>query len=198
MKILILGGFLGAGKTSVLLQLAHYIVDGSKSESETKIAIIENEIGEIGIDDKILGTGDYSVTGLFAGCVCCSLTGSLVSALRDIEAKQNPDWVIIEATGVAYPAKIKEEVNRICDYPTGVACIVDAQRFKTLIKILAPMIEGQLEGADAVLINKIDKVDAEELDFVKKQLREYNADIKILSVSAKDGIDASVWEDILF
>ena len=70
MNLLILGGFLGSGKTTVLLQLAKYITGDHVKPGETKVAIIENEIGEQGIDDKILKSGNYSVENLFAGCAC--------------------------------------------------------------------------------------------------------------------------------
>lgn len=82
MKILILGGFLGSGKTSVLQQLAEYLVSREKEyHSEIKVAIVENEIGAIGIDDKVLKKAGFIVNNLFSGCACCSLTGELVASI---------------------------------------------------------------------------------------------------------------------
>lgn len=65
MKVLILSGFLGSGKTTALLKLAHYIVEHSESDSKYKIVILENEVGEVGIDDKLLRSDGYDVENLF-------------------------------------------------------------------------------------------------------------------------------------
>ena len=101
MRVIILGGFLGSGKTSVLLQLARYLVDNEKNSfSEVKVAIIENEIGDVGIDDKVIVNQGFSVTNLFAGCACCSLSGELVYNIKTIQKELNPEWLIIEATGI--------------------------------------------------------------------------------------------------
>ena len=98
MRIIILGGFLGSGKTSVLLQLARYLVDKEKeSSAEFKVAIIENEVGDVGIDDKVLVSEGFSVSNLFAGCACCTLSGELVYSIRNIGKELNPEWLIIDS-----------------------------------------------------------------------------------------------------
>ena len=100
MKILLIGGFLGSGKTSFILKLAHHMIEDL---GIANIVILENEIGEISVDDKVLGAAGYEVRGLFAGCVCCTLAGELPSSIRQIERELNPDWLIMEATGVDLP-----------------------------------------------------------------------------------------------
>jgi hypothetical protein len=83
LETIIVGGFLGSGKTSVVLQLAKYLTGGG-TDRKVKLVIIENEIGETGIDDKVLSGAGYEVQSLFSGCVCCTLTGELVSSFRKI------------------------------------------------------------------------------------------------------------------
>ena len=100
MKILLVGGFLGSGKTSFILKLAHHMIEDL---GIANIVILENEIGEISVDDKVLKGSGYQVKGLFAGCVCCTLAGELPSTVRQIERDIHPDWIIMEATGVAFP-----------------------------------------------------------------------------------------------
>ena len=68
------------------------------------MAIIENEIGEAGVDDKLLSDGGFQVRPLFGGCVCCQITGDLVTAVEEIRKDLDPDWLIVEMTGLAVPA----------------------------------------------------------------------------------------------
>ena len=79
MKTLILSGFLGSGKTSTLLQLVRYIVEKSTSASQNKVMILENEVGEIGVDDVFLRSGGWEVDTLFSGGVCSTVSGELIS-----------------------------------------------------------------------------------------------------------------------
>ena len=114
MKIIILGGFLGSGKTSFLKKFAKYILEKEKtSGSKTKVVIIENEIGNVAIDNQILENENLNVRTLFSGCVCCTLQGELVSTIRELMKQEKPDWIIIESTGVAYPGSIKEKIQDI-------------------------------------------------------------------------------------
>ena len=103
MKVLILGGFLGSGKTSLLLQLAYYITGNALNDKKYQVVILENEVGEEGIDDKLLRGNGYQVENLFSGCACCTLSGELLSTVSKIEKELQPDWLILETTGLAYP-----------------------------------------------------------------------------------------------
>ena len=106
MKILVLGGFLGSGKTTFLLKLARYLTDHSAHEGPTKLAIIENEIGAVGIDSNILGNAGLQTRDLFAGCACCSLREELVTTVREIREQLDPETILIESTGVGIPENI--------------------------------------------------------------------------------------------
>ncbi|MBO6010916.1 MAG: hypothetical protein J6P71_03850 [Oscillospiraceae bacterium] len=88
MKVLLLGGFLGSGKTSVLLRLAQYLV--SRGEGGSKVMIIENEIGEVGVDDKLLKSQGLQVRELFAGCACCSGGADLINDIAYIGTTSPP------------------------------------------------------------------------------------------------------------
>ena len=101
-KLLIIGGFLGSGKTSVILQLAKHLV-GPTSDSHAKVVILENEIGTVSIDDKTLSNTGLNVEPMFSGCVCCTMAGELVVNVGSIITRLAPDWIILETTGMAYP-----------------------------------------------------------------------------------------------
>jgi G3E family GTPase len=84
MKILLLGGFLGSGKTSILLQLAKHIIAKEGKTGSTTVMIIENEIGDVGVDDKLLTSQGLAVKELFSGCACCTSTGDLLMDIKKI------------------------------------------------------------------------------------------------------------------
>ena len=192
MKILLLSGFLGSGKTSALLQLASYLVRTSSREG-TSVMIIENEIGEVGVDDKVLKAQGLQVKELFAGCACCTGGADLLADIRTIRDTVDPAWVIIEATGVAYPLQIRESVEACFRIPVKILALADAKRWKRLHAYMAQLIEGQVDSADCILLNKVDLVPEEEADAIVEELRGYNAAAPIHKVIANKPMDDALW-----
>lgn len=198
MKVLILGGFLGSGKTSSLLQLARYIArDAKPTDTNPKVVILENEIGEIGVDDKVLASGGYKVDTLFQGCACCTMSGEVVMNVLKIKEDMNPEWLIIEATGVAYPVKIKETIEEIEGLEVRIAALTDAKRWKRLLIPMKNLIKDQLEGAQTILINKIDLVDEEMLAFVEESVKGFNETAKVFKITTTTDVDTAVWKAVL-
>ncbi|MPW24399.1 cobalamin biosynthesis protein P47K [Alkalibaculum sp. M08DMB] len=197
MKILILGGFLGSGKTSVVIQLAKYIV-GDNPENTTKVVILENEIGEVSVDDKILINNGYEVANMFSGCVCCTMSGELVIGLHKIIRDFNPELIIMEATGVAYPHNIKETIAQsMPDINCIITCVTDAKRWKRLIRPMEMLLKDQLNDADVILINKVDIVDETTLTEVENSVRTYNNNAQFFKISASKQIDSQVFDRML-
>ncbi|MBR4692642.1 MAG: cobalamin biosynthesis protein P47K [Oscillospiraceae bacterium] len=192
MKILLLSGFLGSGKTSALLQLAAYLVRGSQKEG-TSVMIIENEIGEVGVDDKVLKARGLQVKELFAGCACCTGGADLLADIRTLRDTVAPEWIVIEATGVAYPLQIKENVEACFRIPVKILAVADAKRWKRLHAYMAQLIEGQVDSADCILLNKVDLVETAEADAIEAELRGYNPGAEIRRVVANQPVDDSVW-----
>ena len=168
MKIIILGGFLGSGKTTVLMQLAKYItgLDGSP-----QVVILENEIGEVGVDDQLLAGASYTVENVFAGCICCSGAVDLVNGVKKIARDYDPDWLLIESTGMAVPSSVRTTLKDVLGLDSAVLCIVDANRWLRIRKASPDFAVRQLEKIDMVLLTKIDKTDA-------AGLAESEADVK--------------------
>ena len=193
MRIIILGGFLGSGKTSILLQLARYLVDkGKEVPGKIKVAIIENEVGDVGVDDKVLVNEGLSVSNLFAGCACCSLSGELVYSIRNIQKELNPEWLIIEATGIAHPGSMQQTIKKGLGWPAYITTVVDAKRWKRLARAMETMVIGQLEDSSKVLLNKSDLVDGEELELVKESVHSYNKGVDIITTNANDKLPAEM------
>jgi G3E family GTPase len=189
LRIIILGGFLGSGKTTVLLQFARYLVNMEQpKKGEIKVAIIENEVGEVGVDDKVISNEGFSVNNLFSGCACCSLSGDLIYSIKNIEENLGPEWLIIEATGIAHPGSIKNTIFKRLEVPSYVLTVADAKRWKRLARAMETFVSGQLEESSKVLLNKADLVTDDELEEVKKSIVSYNSGVEIISISAKDAL----------
>ena len=194
MKILLVGGFLGSGKTSVILKLAHHMIEDL---GISNIVILENEIGEISVDDKVLAGAGYQVRGLFAGCVCCTLAGELPSSVKQIERDINPDWIIMEATGVAFPCNIKENLTNALGMECHIVCLADAKRWKRLYNAMANLLEYQLRDADLILVNKADLVDEATLAEVIDMVRAFNGEAKIAATCANEAIPLDLMDNIM-
>lgn len=195
MSFLIIGGFLGSGKTSLLLELTSYM---RRELGIEKTVILENEIGQVGIDDTTLSGSGYSVTGMFAGCVCCTLAGELALTVQAIERDMAPEWFIMEATGMAFPQNVKENLHDALDIDPRICCLVDAKRWMRLLKPMEHLLPFQLKEADTVLINKTDLVSEEELAAVHESVQSFcGPRAKIYHVCLAEGIDREILSQIL-
>ena len=194
MNFLIVGGFLGAGKTSLILQLAHYMVN---TLGITKVAIIENEIGKVGIDDQVLKGAGLQVKGLFAGCVCCTMAGDLPDTVDQIIREENPDWIIMEPTGIAFPYSIKENLEKFFPFVCRSVVLADVQRWMKLLKAMSHLLPFQLSKSDVVLVNKCDLVDKETVEEVCASVKSFNSEVEVLKISTKDGLDEQTLRTIL-
>lgn len=192
MKILLLSGFLGTGKTSALLQMAADMVRRSGKDG-TSVMIIENEIGEVGVDDKVLKAQGLQVKELFAGCACCTGGADLLSDISSIQKSMDPEWLVIEATGVAYPKQIKDSVESAFRIPVKILAMADAKRWKRLHAYMAQLIEAQVDTADCILLNKVDLVDDDTADAIAAELHAYNPNAELHKVVANQPIAAAVW-----
>ena len=184
MQVYILGGFLGSGKTSLLMRLATMF-----SERKAKVAILVNESGEIGVDGATLKQQGYDAIELPSGCICCSLSGTLQSALKNIKNDIDPDVIIIEPTGLALPHKVQQLVKFSCidEDKDVVIGICDIQRFKDLIKKKEDFFTAQMKGAEFILINKCDVAGPGEIEEATAWLNSRFPGKPVIPVSVKEG-----------
>jgi G3E family GTPase len=194
MKLIILGGFLGSGKTTALMQFAKYLVDASDSARENKVIIIENEVGEVGIDDVYLRGGGFSVSNLFSGCACCTVSGELVSSVTRIRDELDPEWIILETTGIAYPRLIQENLQHGLGLSSSICILVDAARWSRLLLPMNALLRGQIEGSDCVFVNKIDLVSDEQLEAVEKDILGFEPKAVILRIAAAQPVPTEIWK----
>ncbi|MFQ5998656.1 MAG: GTP-binding protein [Candidatus Bathyarchaeia archaeon] len=180
MKLLIVAGFFGCGKTTFIIKSAKKLVKKHKE----KVAIIVNDIGEIGIDDKVIQSYGLRVKELFGGCVCCQLGDDLTETLRRVKKAYKPNIAILEPSGAADPAQLLSAVNAVRDFETfPLLTIVDATQFMTLLSEM-PIAARKVAYADTILINKIDAVSRKRLLQVETEVKRINKNAKVYSISA--------------
>lgn len=197
MKIIVLGGFLGSGKTSVMLQLAKHIV-GENPENMSKVVIIENEIGEISVDGQMLASGGYEVANMFSGCVCCTMSGELVLGLHNVMRDFHPEYILLEGTGVAYPDNIRTTITQsMPDIPIQVTCVIDSKRWLRLVRPMEMLLKDQLTNADVILLNKMDAIENTVLEEVENSVRTFNNDASYHAISANNSIPVSILDSIV-
>ena len=181
--------------------MADYLVRYTNSQraedTPPAVAIIENEIGKSGIDNLLLKNQNYQVKNLFAGCVCCTLYGELVSSIQEIHKEIDPRWLIIEATGVAYPGGMRKLIEDQLGYRVNLIVLADSSRWNVLIKAMTSLVEGQMEAATSILINKIDLVSENDVAEVEVSIRKINPLAQILRISAKDMLGDAFWAVVL-
>lgn len=180
-------GFLGSGKTTLIRQLAGYLV----VDREQKVVIIENEVGEVGIDDRFLSGEGFQVREIYGGCICCQLTGELTLAVNQIAERFSPDWVIIEATGVARPSTI---LNTLEKYGKGIdgiftLAVADTGRWEELMEIMPELISAQVAEAKLVIASKIDEAGEGELQRLMEKVKEINPRAGVVAASLIEGLE---------
>lgn len=196
MHTIVLGGFLGSGKTTFLLKLARFLVESSRCQQAYKLVIIENEIGTVGIDSKLLNASGLQVHNLFSGCACCTLSGSLVQTIERIRHTLSPEYIIVEASGVAIPGKLAQTIRQELGYGVQTMVLVDTSRWLKLLKPLQMVIPHQLAQADVVLLNKVDLVSAQTMRQVHESVFKFATGAQIIPISAAEPISACVMRTI--
>ena len=189
--VTIITGFLGAGKTTLL----NRILDLNKGR---RIAIIENEFGDLNIDRSLVDGDNDGIYELTNGCICCSLNNEMIVVLSKLlNRPEPPEYLIIETTGLADPTSIV--LSFITDVAVqsafeldAVITLIDASLFSIQLK-QHPEVNKQLALADVILLNKSDMVSAETMDQLGSVLEEYNPQAEQLVTTR-----AAVVESLLY
>ena len=194
-KVIILSGFLGSGKTTVLVRMIERLRE--REGAEFRIAIVENEIGSASVDSSIIQEAGYSVTEMLSGCVCCTLIGQLIPALQKLEEELEPHLVILEATGVATPDTMANNLRKYGGYPVRIVTLVDASRWQRIKMALEILLTAQIEPADIVCVNKVDLAEADVLDEIESDVCAINPNAPIVQMSASESVDAALLDKIV-
>ena len=184
LRINLLFGFLGSGKTTLLRRIL------GERAGERKMAVIVNEFGDVGVDGEVIAGSNVNLVELTSGCLCCTLRGSLMNAVEELREKAAVEQIVVEATGVASPGDMLEDLNdsKIAhELAVGpLVTVVDAPKFTRLQQMLGEFYEEQVENADALVLNKIDLATPDELEAAKAAVREINPDAVLLFAEQGD------------
>jgi len=192
----VLTGFLGAGKTTLL----NYIL---KEQSDYRFGVIINEIGEIGIDGKLVETQTEDILEMSNGCVCCTVRKDLVKGIQKLLKKDHLDYILIETTGVADPGPVAQTFLNIPQLQQharldSIITVVDAEHLAAQLRE-TEVAREQIALADFILINKVDLVNAEDLKTVKGQIFGLNPHARVFHteqsrVNLKEILDLNAFD----
>ena len=188
-KIDIVSGFLGAGKTTLIKKLLKEALAG------TKVVLIENEFGEIGVDGGFLKEAGIEIKEMNSGCICCSLVGDFGTSLKEVLDTYAPERILIEPSGVGKLSDVMKAVqgamtDREVELNSAVA-VVDASKCKMYIKNFGEFFVNQIEHAGTIILSRTDKMSEEKLAACVAMIREHNEKATIITTpwDSLDGKD---------
>ncbi len=175
-KVDIISGFLGAGKTTLIKQLFKAGFSGEK------VVLIENEFGEIGIDGTFLKEAGIDIKEINSGCICCSLVGDFSKSMEEVINKFNPDRIIIEPSGVG---KLSDIIKAVENLQLGlvlniVATVVDGSKCKIYMKNFGEFFNNQVEDAKSIIISKVENLEDEKIIEVYNLVKNKNPHANII------------------
>ena len=178
MKVDIISGFLGAGKTTLIKKLLDTLV------KDEKVAIVENEYGEVGIDGDLLKDRRIEVKEINSGCICCTIKGDFKQNILDIISNYRPDRIIIEPSGVANFSQVLESIKET--HIEGLRInmkitMVDAQNVHTYMKNFGDFYRSQLVNANTIILTRVEKLSDKEITHVCNEIKTINNKANIIT-----------------
>lgn len=178
-KIDIFSGFLGAGKTTLIKKLLKEALAGSK------VVLIENEFGEIGIDGGFLKESGIEIKEMNSGCICCSLVGDFGTSLKEVIDTYAPERVLIEPSGVGKLSDVIRAVDNVAadmDVTVNSAvAVVDASKCRMYIKNFGEFFCNQIACAGTIILSRTGNLSQEKLAACVDLIREYNKEATIIT-----------------
>ena len=184
-KINVISGFLGAGKTTLIKKLL------TGSLRNEKVVLLENEYGEIGIDGGFMKDAGITVTELNAGCICCTLAGDFQAAVDQLIDTYHPDRILVEPTGVGKLSEILSAVEKAkTRHPEievgGSATVVDAGKCRMYMKNFGEFFLDQVKSASTVIFSRTQLLDPERVEKSRLLIAEAHPDARIITTPWDD------------
>ena len=178
-KIDIVSGFLGAGKTTLIKKLL------AEALGDTKVVLIENEFGEIGIDSGFLKEAGIEIKEMNSGCICCSLVGDFGTSLKEVMKTYEPERILIEPAGVGKLSDVMKAVQDVIDTKEVVlnsaVAVVDAAKCKMYIKNFGEFFINQIAHAGTIILSRTGNISEDKLNKCIELIREHNGQATIIT-----------------
>ena len=178
-KIDIVSGFLGAGKTTLIKKLL------AEALGDTKVVLIENELGEIGIDSGFLKEAGIEIKEMNSGCICCSLVGDFGTSLKEVMKTYEPERILIEPSGVGKLSDVMKAVQDVIDTKEVVlnsaVAVVDAAKCKMYIKNFGEFFINQIAHAGTIILSRTGNISEDKLNKCIELIREHNGQATIIT-----------------
>ena len=189
-RIDIVSGFLGAGKTTLIKKLL------KEALAHTKVVLIENEFGEIGIDGGFLKESGIEIREMNAGCICCSLVGDFGASLEEVMNKYAPERILIEPSGVGKLSDVMNAVQNVADNNpemelSSAVTVIDCTKAKLYIKNFGEFFTNQIANAGTIILTRTDRADEQTVQETVDLVREYNKKATVITTPLEqlDGKD---------
>jgi cobalamin biosynthesis protein CobW len=183
---LVVSGFLGSGKTTLVRRLLE-----QAQQEGARVAFVSNEMGELGVDQALLGGGEEAFVEIAGGCVCCALNDELYDTLIALRAQVDPDRIVVETSGVAIPHDVQITFYQppIKDWISeeAVVTVVNAEQLQSGDNLDGTFTE-QLETADLVVLHKVDLVEPEAISGLKADIDRRHPGVPVVTAT-HGGVD---------
>ena len=178
-KIDIVSGFLGAGKTTLIKKLL------KEALADTKVVLIENEFGEIGIDGGFLKEAGIEIKEMNSGCICCSLVGDFGTSLKEVLDTYAPERIVIEPSGVGKLSDVMKAVEDVVSEEkvrlNSAVAVVDAMKCRMYLKNFGEFFINQIEHAGTIILSRTGKISEQKLGACVEMIREHNKKATIVT-----------------
>ena len=176
MKILLVSGFLGAGKTTFIKELAKNI--------NLEFVVLENEYADIGVDKDFLNEKNLNVWEMSEGCICCSMKGDFKSSIKRIYSEINPEYLIIEPTGVGMLSSIIENIREIDNNDIEILSpitLIDITSFNEYLETFNNFFIDNLKNTGKVILTKLENSSHFEIENIKNEILKINNNLEIIT-----------------
>lgn len=176
MKILLVSGFLGAGKTTFIKELAKNI--------SLEFVVLENEYADIGVDKDFLNEKNLDVWEMSEGCICCSMKGDFKSSVKKIYFEINPEYLIIEPTGIGMLSSIIKNIKEIDNKDIEILSpltLIDVTSFKEYLETFNDFFIDNLKNTGKIILTKLETLNSFEMENIKKEILKINSKPEIIT-----------------
>ena len=176
MKILLVSGFLGAGKTTFIKELAKDI--------NLEFVVLENEYADIGVDKDFLDEKNLNVWEMSEGCICCSMKGDFKSSIKRIYSEINPEYLVVEPTGVGMLSSIIENIREINNNDIEILSpitLIDITSFSEYLETFNNFFTDNLKNTGKVILTKLENSNHFEIENIKNEILKINNNLEIIT-----------------